>query len=137
MLELLCRIRYSRLLFVLISGGATIWLWRGIYKRDVATSVNGVVTLDSGMYIFSLILILMLTFAFLALINMIFDLDFEYRSDKIQDFFKKKLRDREYNKRVEAHEERERAWKQQQADVAERQELEDFVKYCKKQGGVK
>ncbi len=137
MLELLCRIRYSRLFFVLIAGGSTAWVWHEKYKLDVAEAVNGVVNLDGGFYIFSLILILLTTFAFLAVVNLMFDLDFEYKSDKIQDFFKEKLHTRKLEKVMRDRQELERIYKQQQAEVAEKQELEDFVKYCKKQGGVK
>ncbi len=135
MLELLCQIRYRRLFFVLISVPSVCWFWYNIYEHDVANAVNGVVTIDVAGYFCSLVLIVLLTFLILGIMNLFFDLDFECKTDKFQDFFISKLREKQQNERNKAYEAAERTRQKQQLEMKEKQELESFVRYCKIRGG--
>ncbi len=135
MLELLCQIRYRRLFFVLISVPSVCWFWYNIYKHDVANAVNGVVTPDVTGYFCSLVLIVLLTFLILCMMNLFFDLDFECKTDKFQDFFINKLREKQHNEREKLYKEAELTRQKQQLEMKEKQELESFVRYCKIRGG--
>ena len=137
MLELLCRIRYSRLLFILLALPSLLGFYVGAYEKDVANSVNGITTISVHVYLFGTFGILMSIVFLITAVDLMFDLDFDEDSDKIQEFFKRKKREREQENLNQRIRQRDLDFQQKKAEAIEKEELNEFVEYCKKQGGVK
>lgn len=131
MLDLLCRIRYNRLFFVLILAVSTTFWWREIFKIDASKAVNGVITLDTASYVFSFLLLLAITIFLSFMIEMLFNFEV---NNKIQSFFYRvkdnKVRRERDRLEKEAFELKERKLQKERDEKA----LELFISQCLKGG---
>lgn len=134
MLKFLAQRDFFKVFFTLISTPALIFFWVGVWLNDVATAKNGVIEPDVMMYAFGSISILMCTGVLLMVIDNIFDLGFCEGRDRIQRYFRDRLRDKESQERIAYLEARDRAYQEKLQQEKEEMELKQFISHCMTKG---